>query len=156
MPFCGGPLHSAHYRRKPRGGPPELKEAFELRFSLSCGREGCRRRVLPPSVRFWQRRVYWAPVMFLVTALRQGHRPEVTFQRLKALCGVWRSTVKRWRRYFQTLFAQSIQYRRLAGHLIPPIAKERLPRQLLSRFCQGCRQPEDALVNCLRALALGP
>ena len=51
-PIVGGPLHYANYPRKPRGGPPDLDEAFEIRYSLCCGREGCRRRVLPPSVRF--------------------------------------------------------------------------------------------------------
>jgi hypothetical protein len=44
-PTVGGPLHDAHYLRKPRGGPPDLCEALEVRFSLCCGRAGCRRDV---------------------------------------------------------------------------------------------------------------
>ena len=156
MPFCGGPLHSAHYLRKPRGGPPDLQEAFEVRFSLCCGREGCRRRVLPPSVRFWGRRVYWAPVVLLISALRQGRHPEATLQRLKALCGVWRSTVKRWQRYFRDLFPQTISFRRLSGRLMPPIGSDLLPKALLERFCQTGFEPETALVTCLGTLALGP
>jgi hypothetical protein len=156
VPFCGGPLHSAHYLRKPRGGPPELEEAFEVRFSLCCGRPGCRRRVLPPSVRFWGRRVYWAPVLLLVCALRQGQSPALTFERLKAIYGVWRSTLKRWQRYFQELFIHTSAYRRLSGHLMPPIAPRQLPAALLARFCQGCVAPEAALVTCLQTLALGP
>jgi hypothetical protein len=51
--------------------------------------------VLPPSVLFWGRRVYWAPVMLLVTALRQGRNPDATLEKLKSFCGVWRSTIKR-------------------------------------------------------------
>jgi hypothetical protein len=156
VPYCGGPLHNAHYLRKPRGGPPDLCEAFEVRFSLCCGRAGCRRRILPPSVRFWGRRVYWAPVMLLVSALRQGQHPIVTLQRLNALCGVWRSTVKRWQRYFQELFPQDIGYRRICGRLIPPIGPDQLPGELLARFYRSCWQPESALANCLRALAMGP
>lgn len=156
LPFCGGPLHCAHYQRKPRGGPPDLDEAFEIRFSLCCGREGCRRRILPPSVRFWQRRVYWAPVVLLVSALRQGQNPDITLERLKGLCGVWRSTVKRWQRYFLKLFPQTINYRRLSGHLMPPIGTDQLPRDLLSRFCQTFCDPVIALVKCLKTLALGP
>lgn len=156
LPFCGGPLHSAHYRRKPRGGPPEICEAFETRFSLCCGRSGCRRRLLPPSVRFWGRRVYWAPVLVLMTALRQGRPPEVTLERLKGFCGVWRSTIKRWRHYFEELFADSRVYRRLSGRLMPPIAAERLPRDLLERLCQSGAEPGAALVSCLKLLALGP
>jgi hypothetical protein len=111
---------------------------------------------MPPSVRFLDRRVYWAPVVLLVTALRQGRNPQVTLERLKGLCGVWRTTVKRWQRYFRDLFCQSIRYRRLAGHLIPPIEDNQLPGQLLDRFYISGVQPEAALVNCLKALAQGP
>ena len=107
-------------------------------------------------MRFWGRRVYWAPVLLLVSALRQGHSPVVTLERLKSLCGVWRSTVNRWQRYFRDLFAQSIDYRRLSGRLIPPIADHRLPKELLERFYMACDEPEVALVTCLRTLALGP
>ncbi len=121
---------------------------------LCCGRPGCRRRVLPPSVRFWDRRVYWAPVLLLVSALRQGQKPVITLERLKALCGVCRLTVKRWEHYFRELFAESIRYRRLSGRLFPPIDPEQLPRALLSRFAPD--GSEAALANCLRVLALGP
>jgi hypothetical protein len=92
----------------------------------------------------------------LVSALRQGQNPALTLERLKGLCGVWRSTVKRWQRYFLELFPQSIGYRRLSGHLLPPIASEQLPGALLRRFYHGCSGGEAALVSCLTALALGP
>jgi hypothetical protein len=95
-------------------------------------------------------------VLLLVSALRQGNSPVVTLERLKALCGVWRSTVNRWQRYFWDLFAQSIGYRRLSGRMIPPIADHRLPKELLARFYKACGEPEAALVTCLRTLALGP
>jgi hypothetical protein len=49
---------------------------------------------------------------------------------------MWRSTVKRWLRYFKELFANSINYRRLSGHLMPPIGADQLPRDLLARFYQ--------------------
>ena len=49
---CGGPLHRGNYMRKPRGGLiAAASEAFGLRHSLCCGRTGCRRRALPPSLR---------------------------------------------------------------------------------------------------------
>ena len=111
---------------------------------------------MPPSVRFWGRRVYWAPVLLLVTALRQGHGPVVTLQRLKALCGVWRSTVNRWQRYFKDLFIQSDSYRRLRGYLMPPPAPDVLLRDLLQRFYRLYPDAQMALVICLRSLALGP
>lgn len=156
MPFCGGALHRADYERKPRGGPPDLSEAFEKRFSLCCEREGCRRRVLPPSVLFWGRRVYFAPVVLLVTALRQGRNPDATLEKLKGLCGVWRSTIKRWQRYFKELFPGSVNWRRLSGRLMPPVAVDDLPRALLARFYRACGQAEPAIVRCLQVFALGP
>lgn len=100
--------------------------------------------------------MYWAPVVLLVSALRQGQKPVVTLERLKGLCGVWRSTVKRWQRYFRELFVQSIGYRRLSGHLMPPIDPDQLPAALLERFYRACVEPQTALVSCLRGLALGP
>ena len=156
LPYCGGPLHYANYSRKPRGGPRFLAEAFEIRLSLCCGRDGCRRRVLPPSVRFWERRVYWAPAVLVVTALRQGRGPEATLARLKALCGAWRSTIDRWLGYFRDLFPKSPFWLRLSGRLMPPIRPDALPGALLERFCRPDRQAEAALAGCLQALARGP
>jgi len=49
---CGGRLHSANYPRKPRGTPVQLPEHECLRLSFCCDRDGCRKRVTPPSVRF--------------------------------------------------------------------------------------------------------
>jgi hypothetical protein len=95
-------------------------------------------------------------VVLLVSALRQGQNPDITLTRLKGLCGVWRSTVKRWQRYFLKLFPQTINYRRLSGHLMPPIGVDQLPRGLLARFCQPFCDPALALVKCLKTLALGP
>ena len=56
---CGGPLHRSDYERKPRGGLLAAgAEESVRRFSLCCGREGCRQRATPPSLRFLGRRVY--------------------------------------------------------------------------------------------------
>jgi hypothetical protein len=70
-PRCGGPLYCAHYERKPRGlGPQAVKAGrYDVRLSLCCGRQGCRARATPPSVRFLGRRVY-AAVAVLVLSLR--------------------------------------------------------------------------------------
>lgn len=94
--------------------------------------------------------------MVLVTALRQGRNPDATLEKLKAFCGVWRSTLKRWQRYFRELFPSSVAWRRLSGRLIPPIAVDDLPRALLARFYRACGHAEAALVQCLQLFALGP
>ena len=67
---CRGRLHRADYPRKPRGGLLELTgEVFSRRFSLCCGREGCRRRATTPSVRFLGRRVYLGVVVLLASVM---------------------------------------------------------------------------------------
>ena len=69
-PLCGGPLHRGDYDRKPRGGVIAVAaEAFNRRYSLCCGREGCRRRATPPSVRFLGRRVYVGAVVIVASVL---------------------------------------------------------------------------------------
>ncbi len=72
---CGGHLHCAHYPRKPRGTPEQLTEAQCVRLSFCCDRDGCRKRVTPPSVRFLGRKVYLGAVVVLVSAMRQGPSP---------------------------------------------------------------------------------
>ena len=51
------------------GGSPQPAEAFGRRFSLCCGREGCRHRATPPSVRFLGRRVYVGAVVIVASAI---------------------------------------------------------------------------------------
>ncbi len=72
---CGGVLHCAHYRRKPRGGPSGLGPQHEMRFSFCCAVDGCRRRTTPPSLRFLGRKVYWGVVVLLLPILMQGPTP---------------------------------------------------------------------------------
>ena len=51
-PHCQGPLYYANYPRKPRGEPDGVSEKYFLQFSLCCGAQGCRRRLIPPTCRF--------------------------------------------------------------------------------------------------------
>lgn len=110
---------------------------------------------MPPSVRFWGRRVYWAPVILLLSALRQGKNPEATLERLKGLCGVWRSTVNRWRDYFLEIFPDSCAWRRLSGHFLEK-KRDRLIYDLVSSYYQMIQPAEAAIVKCLQVLAMGP
>ena len=59
-PACGGPLHQANFPRKPRGGPKEIEKRPHIRYSYCCGREGCRKRLTPPSIRFLGPKVYFS------------------------------------------------------------------------------------------------
>jgi hypothetical protein len=72
---CGGPPFVADFARKLGGARGPLPAGFEQRRSFCGGRDGCRRRQTPPSVRFLGRKVYLAVTVVLVNALHHGPRP---------------------------------------------------------------------------------
>lgn len=147
---CGGALHSARYRRKPRGGPPaELSEAYTWRESLCCARDGCRRRTTPPSLRFLGRRVYLGAVVLLVSAMTSG----VTVKRAAAMrevVGVSIRTLQRWRAWWLETFPRTAFWTGARARFAPAVDERRLPASLVERFTvtRG-----DDVETCLRFLA---
>lgn len=142
-PRCGGRLHGASYPRKPRGGPRRCRDGVHTRrLSLCCA--CCRKRLTPPSVRFLGRRVYYGVVVVLacVRALTPARLDE-----LKALLGVDRRTVRRWRRWWRESMVRTSWWRAARGRFIPPLEEQELPRTLLERFeaANAVRQLLDAL-----------
>lgn len=129
---CGGRLHSAKYPRKPRGRGAEV-EGYGYRFSFCCEREGCRGRVTPPSLRYFGRRVYLGALVVLVTAMVSGLTPRRA-AKLRALVGVDRRTVERWRRWWREVLPRTDFWRTTEGRLVPPVAAGALPRGLLERL----------------------
>lgn len=154
-PFCQGPLHRAPYLRKPRGGPLNIPEEFQVRQSLCCGREGCRRRVLPPSCLFQGRKVYWRAVILVVVSLRQGRFGGFCINKLARMFSIDRKTVVRWIRYFQDELAISAQWQRLRGLIDIQVTSQDLPGSLLAYFFQYQTSSAGGLINCLRFLAGG-
>lgn len=130
---CGGRLHRAAYVRKPRGEPFGLPEGFCVRESFCCCREGCRRRVTPPSLRFLGRRVYLAATVVLVSAMIHG----VTEKRatsMQELVGVSRRTLHRWRQWWRESFVQTEFWRATRARFSPPVEDQKLPASMLERF----------------------
>jgi hypothetical protein len=149
--LCGGPLHQANYPRSPRGGPPGLPEGYEKRLSFCCGREGCRKRSTPPSVRLFGRRWYLAPITVLISALEHGATP----RRLRAVeqwldRPIGRRTLDRWRCWWREAFPASAYWRALRGHFSTPVAESRLPLSLIERF--EAPSAQERLVSALRFL----
>lgn len=129
---CGGPLYQGNYKRKPRGGNiAEAGEAFRLRHSLCCGREGCRKRALPPSLRFLGRRVYLEAVVLLASALATALE---TLPLASEVTGVPTRTLHRWHTWWTTGFPSSVVWTQLRARFVPPPpAESELPRSLLER-----------------------
>jgi hypothetical protein len=131
-PRCGSPLYRGDYDRKPRGGfIAEAGEEFCRRFSLCCGREGCRRRATPPSVRFLGRRFYLGAVVLVASTMALARQ---TMAALKAKTGVPARTVQRWLGWWQTEFTATGLFLALAGRVVPPLDRARLPGSLLERL----------------------
>jgi hypothetical protein len=126
--LCEGKLYRSDYERKPRGGPQ-----WDMRFSLCCGREGCRRRSTPPSVRFMGRRVYAGLVVVLVGAMTHGLKPE-RVQRLREALGIDRRTLERWRQWWLGLFVNSSFWRDARARFMPPLDHQTMPLSLCLSF----------------------
>jgi len=133
---CGGCLHRANYPRKPRGGGDDLPEQYGCRLSFCCGREGCRKRVTPPSVRFLGRKVYLGAVVILVAAMRQGPSPR-RVRELSRLFGADRHTIARWREFWSEHFPQTPFWKAARGRLVPAVEVAALPRSLLEAFVRS-------------------
>jgi len=145
---CGGVLHSARFRRKPRGRPAALDDVDEQRRSFCCAAAGCRKRATPPSLRFLGRKVYLATVVTLVCALRHGTR--AARRRLSDDLGVSRRTVARWQEWWLRSFAAGRFWNAASAAFMPPVQPSRLPASLLERFAGSAA---ERLVALLRFLA---
>lgn len=149
-PHCGGRLHVADYPRKARGPRELLDDSYATRLSFCCGREGCRRRSTPPSVRFLGRKVYLGVIVVLVTALEHGLTARRRQQLIDEL-DIWPQTLARWRRWWRGCFAASRCWRTERGRFMPPVAEAGLPGTLLGRFTGSALC--DRLCQLLRLIA---
>ena len=69
-PDCAGNLHQANYPRSPFGLLAVFRVYYNERLSFCCA--DCRKRFTPPSVRFFGRRWFVAPVFLLICLFKLG------------------------------------------------------------------------------------
>ena len=134
-PACGGRLHRADYPRKPRG-PQHLPDEYRWRLSFCCAQDGCRKRLTPPSVRFFGRKVYLGAVVILVSAMRQGPSPRRVRQ-LTELFGASRDTIYRWREFWNEHFPKTTFWKVARARLVPVVEIIDFPRSILEAFVRG-------------------
>jgi hypothetical protein len=145
---CGGPLHRGDYPRKPRGGLLAVAaEAFERRFSLCCGREGCRHRATPPSVRFLGRRVYIGAVVVVASAVALA---VATASAAVRTTGVPARTTRRWLRWWRGPFTESPSFVEISARLVSAPERRSLPASLLERLAN---EPAVSVAKLLGWLA---
>ena len=148
---CGGRLHRANYPRSPRGGPDDLPKELCYRLSFCCNRDGCRKRVTPPSVRFLGRKVYFAVVVILVAAMRQGPSPR-RIPEFSPRFELGRRTIVRWQRFWREQFPRTPFWKIKRGYFMPPLEIAALPRSLLDAFLRS-HDPVKDWERLLRFLA---
>jgi hypothetical protein len=149
-PDCGGPLYRSDHTRKPRGGViAAAGEAFGRRFNLCCGRDGCRHRAMPPSVRFLGRRVYLGAVVIVASAVALT---QMTVAAAVRATGVPARTTRRWLGWWRGPFTTSAPFIELCAHLIPPPNRRQLPLSLLERLAGERLVPVGKLLAWLTPL----
>jgi hypothetical protein len=150
-PHCGAPLHAGNYTRKPRAGPAVLPDGYERAFSFCCSSDDCRKRRLPPSLRFLGRRVYVSAIVVLATAMMHGVTPWRA-ARLRELTGASLRTLARWRRWWTDTFPRTSTWKQARGLLRAPVDESALPLSLLEVFAGEGRARLMALLRLLRPL----
>ncbi len=146
---CGGPLHADDFPRKPHGVPAGLRESYSSRLSFTCA--DCRKRRTPPSVRYFGRRWYVAPVFVLISAMRDGITEKRTAE-LREHLGASLSvrTLYRWREWWREIFVSTKFWLAARARFAPPVDPQDLPAGLEKRFSGG---PFDRVTALLRFLS---
>jgi hypothetical protein len=150
-PRCGGPLHRGDFRRKPRFGliaPPGVD--FDRRFSLCCGREGCRQRATPPSVRFLGRRVYAGAVVIVASVVALA---AATARASAAATGVAARTTRRWLSWWRGPFARTGVFVAIRARL-PATDRLRLPASILEQLPGGLDERVTRLLRWLMPITI--
>ncbi|WP_437875234.1 hypothetical protein [Sorangium sp. So ce513] len=149
-PACGGPLHVGNFPRKPRGAliAPE-GEAFLVRFSFCCGREGCRRRATPPSLRFLGRRVYLGVVVIVASLAAQAVGAASAQP-----TGVPRRTTRRWLIWWRGPFLATEVLLAIRARLVG-VDVAGLPRSIIERLPGTTDEQLRTMLHLLAPLTTG-
>ncbi len=122
------------------------------RFSLCCGREGCRRRTLPPSLRFLGRRVYLGVVVIVASLAAQAL---ATAGELRRATGVAPRTVRRWLGWWQGPFIRTEVFVAVQARLVG-VEVSALPASIVLRLGGERREQVRTMLELLVPPAWGP
>lgn len=116
--YCGGKLHQADYPRSPMGVPSEFRDQYSQRISFCCA--NCRKRTTPPSVRFFGRRWYPAPLHIFISIMTCGiNKRRIALIEKYFGVTVRESTWRRWRKWWRDEFVITKFWRQEKGRLAP-------------------------------------
>lgn len=144
-PYCNSSLDMAHFLRKPRGFPPgNFPNEFCIRYSLCCRKEGCRKRISPPSVRFLGRKVYLMIFILFTSSISRKY-----FRIIQKETGLSSHSLTRWRNFWKNEFLKTSFWKHAKARFMPPINEDQLPGSLLRRF-------DDSLYDAKILIFLAP
>ena len=126
--------------------PDLIPKPQRLRLSFCCDRDGCRKSVTPPSVRFLGQKVYVAAALIIISAMRQGPTPR-RVRELSMLFGVDRRTIARWQVFWRDHFPQTPFWKVERARLEPVVKIVTLPYSLVDAFLQP-RAPCECQCEC--------
>ena len=146
--YCEGKLHVGDYPRQPHGLTSQFRDIYAERLSFCCSK--CKKRNTPPSVRFFGRYWYVAPVFLLISALTRPLNDKLIgkiyhFFNIR----VFKSTIKRWRQWWNSVFASSTFWRQSKGIMPSTIADITLPTPRILMRLYG-DVTEDSLLETLK------
>lgn len=149
-PHCGGLLHLAKYRRKPKGNLVNLPNEYRYRYSLCCGKKDCRKRRKPASSLFMGRRVtYQCAILVILTVWQNGQN---SAEALSNLLGVNVRTIFRWVKHFREEFPRSSIWQKLRGMVPASVRDNQLPGSLVRAFINHAGDAVKGVIACIRLL----
>lgn len=148
-PHCGEKLNHSNYPRSPFGVATLFRSYYQTRESLCCIR--CRKRTMPPSVRFFGRRWYCSAFLLLLSALI-GKRCKKRMERIHHHLGnvISQRTWKRWRRWWNIYFPSTSFWKKMKGIFPLFSLKGPFPRIWFRIFTGSLR---EKMIHVLRWLA---
>jgi len=150
--LCDGPLHRSDYDRKPRGALiAPAGEEYVRRFSLCCGREGCRKRATPPSVRFLGRRVYLGAVVIVASMVALALRAA---REIRQQTGVPSRTTSRWLGWWQGPFLGTEVFVTICARLVG-VEAARVPVSIVDQLAGTGTKRVRKMLELLAPLTTG-
>ena len=151
---CAGALHQANYSRSPLGLPASCREYYETRRSFCCGQ--CRKRFTTPSVRFFGRRRFPAPIIIMISFLKRSITV-LTLNQVRRYFGVTVSkrTWKRWRRWWRDCFITTKFWKQAKGLFPIQCLNDLYPGSFLLAYSGSFKDKLVAVLQFLAPLTAG-
>jgi hypothetical protein len=121
-----------------------------VRFSLCCGREGCRKRATPPSLRFLGRRVYLGVVVIVASLVAQAF----SSAQAKQVTGVPARTMRRWLGWWRGPFISTEVFVAVRARLVGVVVAE-LPASIVRQLASSLPEQVRSMLEWLAPLTTG-